>query len=200
MRLAVFVCLVAVSACGGSSSDLVSPTVVPAGESDPSWAKIGKTCSASAPAYAVARVRLDSAPATTHGPGRTVDDEWSDFAASTPGGFAGLILENNVPVVFLTDTMQKAGALAAISAQHVYSGSLSGARVRAARWDFLRLAEWFRYLQLTVYFDPGLRSADIDEAKNRITYGVRDSTARKSVEAILSKLDLPCYLVGIESP
>jgi hypothetical protein len=198
MRLAVIVCLALIaSACGGAA-DVVSPTVVPAGESDPSWAKIGKSCSPASPAYAVPRIRLDSAPTTTHGPGRTVDDEWSDIARDTPGGFAGLILENGVPVVFLTDTTKKADALAALTAKHVYSGNLSGARVRAARWNFMQLAEWFRYFQLNVYAEPGLTSADIDEAKNRITFGVRDSTAWKSVEALLSKLDVPCYLVGLQ--
>lgn len=196
MRLLVFACIAAL-ACGGST-DILSPTVIPAGQSDASWAKIGKTCVPSSAVYSVPRIRLDSAPVTTHGPGRTVDDDWSDIARDTPGGFAGLILENNIPVVFLTDTTRKSDALAALTAKHVYSGSLSGARVRAARWDFLQLAEWFRYFQLNVYFMPGMTLADIDEAKNRITFGVHDSTAWRNVESALSKLDVPCYLVGLE--
>ena len=184
------------SACG-SDADLVSPTVVPAGQSDPSWAAIGKTCTPASPAYSIPRARLDSAPATTHGPGRSVDDDWSDIARDTPGGFAGLILENNLPVVFLTDTTRKADALSALTAKHVYSGSLAGASVRPARWNFMQLAEWFRYFENTIEFQLAVTSADIDEAKNRITYSVADSSARKLVEQQLSKLDIPCYLVGL---
>lgn len=103
-----------------------------------------------------------------------------------------------MPVVFLTDTTKKAEALAALAAKNLFGGNLGNARVRAARWNFTQLAEWFRYFQISVEFSPGMTSADIDEAKNRITYGVRDSSARASVEALLSKLDVPCYLVGVE--
>lgn len=198
MRKYSLLCLVIGSACG-SAADLVSPPiVVPAGASDPSWAAIGKTCTPSSPASSIARVRLDSAPTTTHGPGRTVDDEWSDIARDTPGGFAGLILENNTPVVFLTDTTKRAEALAALGAKNVYPPGLAGARVRAARWNFTQLAEWFRYFQINLEFSTPIRSADIDEAKNRITYGVPDSAAWKTVEQQLSRLSVPCYLVGLE--
>jgi hypothetical protein len=201
MRPVLSACFALAAACGGSATDpgsLVSPTVVPAGASDPAWAAIGKSCSPSSPAYSVARVRLDSAPTTTHGPGRTVDDDWSDIARDTPGGFAGLILENNLPVVFLTDTTKKADALAALTAKHVYTSGLTGATVRAARWNFQQLAEWFRYFQISVEFMPGMSFADIDEAKNRITYGVVDTAARKAIEQRLSTMDVPCYLVGLE--
>lgn len=201
MRTVLSACLALAAACGGSATDpgsLVSPTVVPAGVSDPAWAAIGKSCSPSSPAYSVSRVRLDSAPTTTHGPGRTIDDDWSDVAGDTPGGFAGLILENNLPVVFLTDTTKKVEALAALTAKNVYPPGLTRATVRAARWNFQQLAEWFRYFQINVEFTPGMSSADIDEAKNRITYGVVDSAALRSIEQKLSTMDVPCYLVGLE--
>jgi hypothetical protein len=143
----------------------------------------------------IARVRLDSAPPLTHGPTRSVDDDWSDLARDTPGGFAGLILENNAPVVFLTDTIRKSDALTALSAKHLYSGNLSGAHVRAARWNFMQLAEWYRYFQVGLL--APITMADIDEAKNRITFGVADSSARRVVEQQLAHLDVPCYLVGL---
>jgi hypothetical protein len=146
----------------------------------------------------IARVRLDSAPPLTHGPSRTVDDDWSDLARDTPGGFAGLILESGVPVVFLTDTIKKSDALAALSAKHLYPPGLSNARVRAARWNFQQLAEWFRYFQIGVEFTLPITLADIDESKNRILFGVPDSSTRKVVEQTLAKLDVPCYLVALE--
>lgn len=197
MRSCFVLCLTVVAACG-SASNLVSPTagVVPAGASDPSWAAVGKACTPSSPVSSVARVRLDSAPPLTHGPTRTVDDDWSDLARDTPGGFAGLILESGVPVVFLTDTTKKTEAIAALSARHLFSGNLSVARVRAARWNFMQLAEWFRYFQADLLAPITL--ADIDEAKNRITFGVADSSGKKVVEQQLARLDVPCYLVGLE--
>ena len=69
--------------------------------------------------------------------------------------------------------------------------------MRAARWNFQQLAEWFRYFQINVEFSPGMTSADIDEAKNRITFGVQDAATRTAVEQKLSKMDVPCYLVGL---
>jgi hypothetical protein len=195
MRPYFVLCLAIASACS-SATDLVSPGVVPAGADDPSWAAIGKSCTPSSPASSIARVRLDSGPALTHGPIRSVDDDWSDLARDTPGGFAGLILENNLPVVFLTDTARKADALVALSTKHLYGGNLSNARVRAARWNFMQLAEWFRYFQVSLL--APIVSADIDEAKNRITFGVQGASARKVVEQQLARLDVPCYLVGLE--
>jgi hypothetical protein len=126
------------------------------------------------------RVRLDSAPALTHGSHRTLDDQWSDVARDTPGGFAGVIRENGVSVVFLTDTSKKAEALAALAERHVYYGTLAGTRVRAARWNFMQLAEWYRYLRVGLAVPVTL--SDIDEGKNRITLGTADSASRAVVE------------------
>src|SRR4051812_29370209 len=193
-----FICAVVamLAASCGSDADITSPTVVPAGANDAAWASIGKTCTPESPVYSVPRFRLDSAPADTHGPGRTVDDDWADLARTTPGGFAGLILENNAPVVFLVDTTQKQQALAALQAKNFFP-NVTSARVRAARWNFAQLAEWYRYFQLNVFANPGLAFADIDEAKNRIAFGVRDAASKSAVEQTLSKLDVPCYLVAV---
>jgi hypothetical protein len=196
MRPFFVICLTVIAACSSATDPVAHAVVVPAGASDPNWAAIGKTCTPSSSVSSIARVRLDSAPPLTHGPIRSVDDDWSDLARDTPGGFAGLILENNVPVVFLTDTMQKSAALPALAAKHLYNGNLAGARVRAARWNFMQLAEWFRYFQSAL--PAPIISADIDEAKNRITFGVPDSAARKTTEQLLAKLDVPCYLVGLD--
>jgi hypothetical protein len=194
MRLHTLLMLALAAGCG-SASNLVSPIVVPAGETDPDWLAIGKSCSPTSPAYSVPRARLDSAPALTHGRSRTVDDDWSDLARDLPGGFAGIILESNVPVVFLTDTTQKQQAFTALQARGTFGLNFTNARARAARWNFTQLAEWFRYFQVTPVENMWV-SADIDESKNRIEYGVRDAAARAALEQALSRLDVPCYLVS----
>lgn len=188
-----FYCLVIASACV-SARPLLAQSVVPAGESDPSWAAIGKGCTPSSPALSISRVRLDSAPALTHGPHRTMDDAWSDIARDTPGGFAGVIRENGVPTVFLTDTTKKAEASVALAARHMYYGP-AGPHVRAARWNFMQLAEWYRYFRVAL--DAPINFSDIDEGKNRITFGTADSASRTVVEQRLARLDVPCYLVGL---
>jgi len=99
-------------------------------------------------------------------------------------------------VIFLVDTTQRQAALAGLQGRLNVPG-LANAKVRAARWNFAQLAEWYRYLQVQP-FGAQISSSDIDEAKNRITFGAPDSTSRAKIAQSLAKLDLPCYLVGIE--
>lgn len=197
MRRSRIVIAVVVSAACSSATEPTSPQIVPAGVSDPAWAVIGKTCTPSSPVTAVPRARLDSAPLLTHGSDRTVDDEWADIARQVPGGFAGIILENGTPVIFLVDTTQRQQAFAGLQGRLSVPGGFAGAKVRAVRWNFAQLAEWYRYLQVHP-LGAQISTSDIDEAKNRITFGAPDSTSRAKIEQSLAKLDLPCYLVAIE--
>jgi hypothetical protein len=100
-------------------------------------------------------------------------------------------------VVFLTDTTQRQQVLAALPSRFNLIGGFGGATVRAARWNFAELAEWYRYFQIQP-FEAQISSADIDEATKRITFGAPDSTSRAKIEQSLAKLDVPCYLVAIE--
>ena len=195
MRLCCLAVLVALGC--SSATEPTTSNAVPAGINDPSWAVIGKTCSPTSPVYAVPRARLDSAPIFTHGPSRTVDDDWADIARQVPGGYAGIILENGTPVVFLVDTTQRQQAIAGLQGRLSVPGGFANAKVRAARWDFAELAEWYRYLQIEP-LGAQISFADIDEAKNRIAFGAPDSTSRAKMNQALAKLDLPCYLVAIE--
>jgi hypothetical protein len=43
-----------------------------------------------------------------------------------------------------------------------------------------------------------LTSTDIDERENRIVFGVVDAAARHRLEQRLARLELPCFLLGIE--
>lgn len=43
----------------------------------------------------------------------------------------------------------------------------------------------------------GTYLADIQEARNRLEYGVADDAARAEVEQVLTQLGVPCFLVAI---
>lgn len=201
MRHTKFVVLIAGLAACTSTTETprpASPTVVPAGAADPAWAPLSKTCTPESPVLAVSGARRDSLPAFTHGPSRTVDDDWSDAAKQIPGGWGGLILESGTPVIFLVDTTARDAALASLHDRGIGTGlNMSQARVRAGRWDFTQLADWFRYLQGPVESLPGWRSADIQEARNRLEYQVKDAATSQQFAQLLAARDVPCYLVAV---
>ncbi len=131
----------------------------------------------------------------------TPDDRWAALAQEVPGGFAGSILEGGL-VVFLVDTAQRDAALAALAAR----GALQGrdpkrVRVRQVRWNFAQLYDWYGYLNRQLDFDrDNVAMSDIDEAENRIDYGVMGEGARRALEHRLAALRpaLPCFLVAVE--
>jgi hypothetical protein len=186
-------------ACGGVTEPSV-PNIVPAGESDPAWANIGKTCSPSSAVAIVPANKRDSLPPLTHGPTRSSDDDWADAARSIPGGWGGLFVENGTPTIFLVDPSKRAAAIAAMRGRGIGSPlDLSQTRVKPGRWDFAQLADWYRYFNLYMFTIPGLRSGDINEVRNRIEFDVTDGTARSAFESLFAHMDLPCYLVAIKT-
>jgi hypothetical protein len=201
MRFTTLIALLAgLAACSSTTENTggLSPTVVPAGAADPAWVPLGKTCTPESPVLAVTGARRDSLPAFTHGPSRTVDDDWADAARVVPGGWGGLILESGTPVIFLVDTTQRDLALASLRDRGIGSGlNMSQARVRPGRWDFAQLADWFRYLQAPIESLPGLRSADIQEARNRLEYGVNSAATSQQLAQLLAARNVPCYLVAV---
>ena len=131
---------------------------------------------------------------------RDDDDRWADLAREVPGGFAGMMLEGGL-VVFLVDTTQRDAALAALAARRGLEGrDPKRVRVRKVRWNFAQLYDWYRYLNLHVWSDSGVVTSDIDEAENRITYGVMGEAARRQLDRQLGALrpPPPCFLVAIE--
>ena len=127
------------------------------------------------------------------------DDQWADLAERVPGGFAGFILDNGKPVLFLTDPSKAAAAKSGLA------GSMPGfdvhaAEVRQARWDFAQLVNWYNYLEerTTVWLTPGITSGDKSESINRIVYGTVDSASRLELIEKLQALELPCDLIRVE--
>jgi hypothetical protein len=72
------------------------------------------------------------------------------------------------------------------------------ADVWRGRWDFAQLYDWRGYISLVLGWPDGLVIEDIDEFRNRLAYGVRDSAAAESVQASLEAIELPCELVIVE--
>jgi hypothetical protein len=121
------------------------------------------------------------------------DDQWADLALRVPGGFAGLLYEGGHPVIMLTRPHEATGAKAALASE-IRDFPVGAAEVRAVRWDFAQLVDWFNYL-LPRIGREGLVTADKDEGLNRIGFGVIDSTARVALERVLDELKVPCDLV-----
>jgi len=70
------------------------------------------------------------------------------------------------------------------------------AEFRGARWTFVELDEWYRYIVPKIgQPGSGLSSTDIDERANTIAIGVIDETARKLLESQLASLNVSCNLV-----
>lgn len=137
-------------------------------------------------------------------PGRIVthDDDLAQLSRRAPGGFAGVLLDDGKPVILLVDTTAAAAAKAGV-ASYYSEFDVAGAEVREARWTFAQLYDWYRYVNQTIFQDAhGLTSTDIDDASNRIRYGVIDDAARTRILEVLAGLALPCdlVLVDIQAP
>jgi len=167
----------------------------------PRWARLRQACPENAPIVDVPAAALDSLGLSIPAPAVTPDDRWAALAREVPGGFAGTMLEGGL-VVFLVDTTQRDAALAALGAR----GGLAGrdpkrVRVRKVRWNFAQLYDWYGYLNRHLDFDrDNVAMSDIDEAENRITYGVMGEGARRALEHRLAALrpPPPCFLVAVE--
>lgn len=128
----------------------------------------------------------------------TMDDQWAATARWVPGGWGGFFLDGGRPTVYLVHPEQRQEALAAL-----YAVGLGGplydvrtAQVREGRWDFAQLYDWYRYIKLRIGWSDGLYSTDIDEVRNRLSFGV-DTTAKADLESLLGTLDLPCDLLTV---
>lgn len=135
--------------------------------------------------------------------GMQPDDQWADLAKEVPGGFAGVILSNGQPVLFLRDTSTAAAAKRALAPRlRLYNFNVADAVVRPARWDFGQLVDWYNYLliRMNFWWDIGLTSGDKDESLNRLHYGVEDEKSRERLVERLEAIGVPCDLIviGIE--
>lgn len=164
----------------------------------PRWAGLGRSCRFDAPAVGVPVSVRDSLPMLV-GSEPTVDDRWAAAARDVPGGWGGVYKDGATLVLYLVDTTRLEDATAALVTLGILPGTDSRlVTARQGRWDFSQLHEWYRYLTPQLVHDDGFASAGIDEAHNRITYGVTDNAARTRFERVLAGLGVPCFLVALE--
>lgn len=133
----------------------------------------------------------------------TIDDRMAALARRAPGGFAGVFYDQGRPVLLLTDPAQAAAAKLAL-APELANFPVADAEARPARWDYAQLNDWYRYVRrqgLSVAAS-GVVSTDLDEAANRLHFGVLDAATRDRLAARLTELGVPCdlVLVSLQSP
>jgi hypothetical protein len=157
---------------------------------DPRWADLGRACAADAPAPSLSEASRDSIPAVSW----LREEGWAEVARRTPGGWGGYFLDDGRPTMYLKDPSQRDAALASLASQGI---SLGNAVVLQGRWDFAQLNDWYRYLFQHMSLVESLSMTDIQEAANRLEYGVTSETARRQMEEILAALEVPCFLVAI---
>jgi hypothetical protein len=145
------------------------------------------------------------------------DTEWAQVARIIPGGFAGVYFEplsdtaargaegaaRQRLVIRLVDTTQRKQAIAALEPflryRYRYLRSyLAEAIAVPARWTYVQLYEWYRYLNRQVWPLGGVTMSDLDEGNNRIMYGVESPVARDRLLKRLRELGVPCGLVDVE--
>jgi len=131
---------------------------------------------------------------------QTVDDHWSEIARQVPGGWGGFFLVNGQATIYLAAPGKRDEAVAALYALGVGQPQFDvrSAAVFQGRWDFAQLYDWYRYINDQASTVSGLYFADIDEARNRLHYGV-DPGAMGQLESVLQALNLPCDLVIVEA-
>jgi hypothetical protein len=126
------------------------------------------------------------------------------LAHQVPGGVGGIFMEQGVGYLWLVEPSKRTEAIAALADTPLGIGlqqggfPLKNAVVLKARWNFAQLADWYAYVTSRAL--PGVQwtSADIQEARNRLEFGVISEAARLDLESRLKALDLPCNLVAVE--
>lgn len=131
------------------------------------------------------------------------DDHWADLAEKIPGGFAGVLLIQGKPAMWLVRPEEAAAAKAALLTDPSFGNfDFRKAQVFKARWDFAQLVDWYNYLLgKDIWSTAGIVNGDKHEGINRIRYGVLDEASRTELVRKLEALNVPCDLIriGLES-
>jgi hypothetical protein len=136
---------------------------------------------------------------------RGSEDAFVAISQIAPGGFAGLFLDRDRIVMSFVDTTLANRSCPEIQAAFKSVGypmpgsNTATAEIRAARWTFVELDEWYRYIvpKLTER-NSGISSSDIDEKANTVAFGIIDEVARAKLEARLASFGVSCNLVTTE--
>lgn len=194
-RLLGLTLISAAMACSDATAPLVEEQDLWA-DSGLQWADVGRTCEPSAPARALTAEQR----ATLPGPSPISDSELAELTRDVTGGFGGIMVPDGVWTMYLVDPSARDEATAELLALDAIPRAPQV--VLKGRWTFAEMFDWQQYLFVNMGFPAGMVYADVQEARNRLEFGVLDEAARAELEAGLTALDVPCYLVaiGISAP
>ena len=160
------------------------------------WADLGRVCAPSASAVPLTAEQLASLP----GGSPSSDHVLADLTRDVTGGFGGVMVPDGAWTIYLVDPALRDEATTELLALGVIPQAPQV--VLKGRWTFAQMVDWQQYIFVHVGFPPGMVWADVQEARNRLEFGVLDETARAELEAELTALGAPCYLaaIGISAP
>jgi len=69
---------------------------------------------------------------------------------------------------------------------------------RQVTYDFLQLKDWYDHVAMTALTLPGVVMTDIDEANNRLTFGVTELRHEAAVRSLLATNAVPQSVVHFE--
>lgn len=120
--------------------------------------------------------------------------------AQLVAGFGGYFLdETGAPTVYLTDPSRRADAEQALAGFLADRGFTSAdLRVRQGAYDYGQLDAWYRLARPGAFRVSGIVLGDVDEARNRIRFGVADAAAAAAVRDVVAQLGIPSAAVLVE--
>lgn len=181
-------------ACSDPASEPMSgPTVTPGIV----WAN-PPNCAPDAPAVSLSAERRDSVSFISLGDGDAV------IARTVPGGWGGFYVTpvngQNRSVVLLVDTTNLSAALDTLKRWYPhYSFARDSVVVRMVRWDVIQLNDWSKYLLVRRQLQNTLCGSYFDVVANRLRFVVCSDAAREAVLQRMLEIDIPCWLVAVET-
>jgi hypothetical protein len=127
-----------------------------------------------------------------------VDALFDQVAAQAPS-FAGMFVQNDERVMWVTDTTRPEaprGALGAVLAARGLGAPPT--RVRLAQYAWSQLSEWQHKHMLSILALDGVVFTDADETINRIRIGIESADVRASVLEAIRRLGIPVAAIVIE--
>jgi hypothetical protein len=162
-----------------------------------SWANVGKVCTKNSPIAEIPSSARDSLGDPFGNPGKH-NDPWekrAEISRRIPGGWGGVTRKENgfgTRLLFV-DTTQRVRALEALAAAG--SPFSPDTPVKQGRWTYAQIYDWFRYIH-THLRHVAVTMWTLDEANNRILYGVENEAAAREFDRQLATMNTPCFLVA----
>jgi hypothetical protein len=120
---------------------------------------------------------------------------FADIARKVPGGWGGYFFEDGIYTTYLVDPSKREEATAALLEFGIY---IRPGRVKQGLWNFAQLYDWKLYIYAQSSGAPKFISTNIDQALNRVVFGVPNAETGDSLATFFSSLALPCDLLVIE--